>query len=656
MLLGDFQRGEMRSFPGQRSARSKARLPADQGARSVQNMEFFDESVGSRRGFETAFSANPSALRIGHMRHWFMPDWSRLMMFIPHATTPSVRVRDLGSTIEGDVVTGLAATVKVADFQEYGSRMFMAFVGADGLGKARPQVFDGLDIGAPNVDPAFLAPPVQGSAFSAAYSEPISGVVDAGVHKVGLLFETRNGFTTKAIELSASFTATGGANMRITLTPVGTWSESWAKVKPLFSTVQNPERFWIIPNVEQTNFGGTSAPVTLDVNMSDTELAALNSADSEATDFFETYVYGDNTFNLDAKALVSYSGRMVYVVDEYDAVSLGNVSRLLISDIADPQRLSLDQHQVRLPGNLPITTAAPLGNQLYIIGPATIHSTTDNLDKPVTWSEPQLVDARVGTPCLHGVGKDPSRNILFIANPEGLWPFDGATVPEKPTSYEQTDQWSRINWDAAKEHLKVLVDGGSSNVIVVAPLDAETVPTTAFVWNYRNGHSYQRVDFSTMTFAAAELNTLGGAAVVVRNNVSELWLANHTNANEVQRQKSLEAGDSNLYRDGATPDGIVSKYRTGELPKTSAGMLNVHAAHLGVSGNGDLGVTAYAHEDRSKARNPITLAASPKGPVLRRIDMKSSGVEIELATDGTVDEWFRLDFLQVYYKPWAAER
>lgn len=654
-LVG-FRTAELADFPGQRSFLSDDDLPASQGAVLARNVEFFDGRIETRRGFADAFSFNPSPVRVEHMRHWLMPDWSRLMVFIPHASTPSVRYRDLGSSLEDDVVTGLASTVTTADFQEYGSRMFMAFIGDDGLGKARPRVWNGLFSSTPIVDSLFQAPPVEGSAFSASYTEPSAGSIDAGVHMVGLLFETRNGFTAKAIALNTAFTASGAKNLQITLTPVGSWSASWFRVRALITTVQNPKRYWIVPSVEASGFGGTSSSVLLTVDISDTTLASLNSEDSEATDYFSIYAYGDNGVNLDAKALVSYSGRMCYVVDYFDATSLGDISRLLISEVGDPQQVTLDQHEVRLPSNLPITTAAPLHNQLFIFGPTTIHSIADNFDKPATWGEPQLVDSRVGTPCIHGLGKDPSRNILWIANPKGLWPFDGAQIPDKPTSYLQHDQWERINWDAPKGALKVLVDGSSSRVLVVAPLDAETVPTTIFTWNYRNGVSYQRVDFASMDFSYAALDTIGGAAIVVDNDIPELWLANRTTANEVQRQKSMEAGDSNILgRDGAS-SGYTSEYRSGNLPRVFPELMNHHAVHLNVEGSGDLVLTAYAKGSRTKAMNAVTLEASPSGMALRRMSLKSESLKLGLSNGGVANSWWRLSYLRLYYKEWAMQR
>lgn len=662
--LRDYRQAEMRDFPGQRSALSDDDLPADQGAELARNVEYYDGRVSPRRGFEDAFaSSNSGGNRIAHMRHWLMPDWSRLVFLIPHASAPLVRYRNLdGTAWEDDIVTGLAATVTDADFQEYGSRMFMAFLGDAGGAAARPKVWNGLFIGGsgsgPIVDDAFLAPPTSGVDFTTGFTEPGAGVVDAGVHKIGLLFETRNGFTTKAIEVTSPvFTASGSMSLQITLTPTGTWSSSWFQVRPLISTVQNPDRFWIVPSVSASGFGGSSSAVILSVNISDTELAALNSADSEATDYFTTYVYGDDSVSLDAKALVSYGGRMVWIYDEFDATSLGDVSRAFISETGDPQRGNLVANQIRLPGNLPITTAFADHNLLYLVGPSWIYSVSDNLDEPATWGEPQLVDGRVGTPVPHGLGKDPSRGLTWIAHPKGLFVFDGGPIPDKPASYFEQDQWQRINWSAPAGAIKVVVDGAGSRVIVVAPLDAETIPTSAFVWNYRNGHSYRRVDFSVLDFDYAALDDIGGAAIVHHNDIPEVWLAPRTTADEVQRQKSEEAGDSNILGRDGTSGGYTQQYKTGSIPRVFPELVNHHAVHMNVRGAGPLATTAYDKDStRSRALNPVTLASAPGRMHKRYVSLKSEDLRLLFSNGGVVDQWFEMSYLRVYYKEHTKQR
>lgn len=660
--LRDFQRAEMRDFPGQRSALSDDDLPADQGCELARNVEFYDGRVTTRRGFMNAFtSSNAGGNRIASMRHWLMPDWSRLVFLIPHATAPRIRYRNVeGTSWEEDVVTGLSASVTDAEFQEFGSRMHMAFLGDDGLGAARPKVWNGLFTGGsgagPIVDDCFLAPPVEGSAFNASYSEPGSGVIDAGDHRVGLLFETRNGFTTKAIWLNTLFTATGGANLQISLAPVGSWSSSWFRVKPILSTVQNPDRGWIIPSVEASGFGGTGGTVLLTVDLDDTTLASLNSEDSEATEYFDTYTWNDGGVQVQAKSIREYGGRMVWIYDEFDATSLGNVSQAFISEVADPQRGTLLENVIRLPANREMTTAFVDDNILYLVGPSWIYAIAANLDKPVTWGDPQVVDGRVGTPVPHGVGRDVSARLTWIAHPKGFFVFDGGPISRKPASYLVHDQWKRINWDAPKGAIKVVVDGAGSRAIVVAPLDDETIPTSAFVFDYRNGHSYQRVDFSVMDFDYDALADIGGAEIVHYGDIPELWLAPRTTADEVQRQKSDEAGDSSVIGNDRG-EGLTSQYKTGSLPKTFPEVTNHHAYHLGARGAGTLAVTAYdKNSTRSRALNSITLAAAPGKMYKRGISLKSEDCRLLFSNGGVVDQWFELSYLRVYYKQQNQQR
>lgn len=659
--LLDFQHKEQAEMPGQRSALSDDDLPAEQGAYAARNVELFDGRVMSRRGFTDAFTSTISGgSRVRSMYNWLMAGWNRLLMFIPHATAPSVRYKALDQGWEDNVVSSLASTIKSAVFAGYGARLIMAFLNDAGGSPARGKIWNGLFTGGsgtgPIVDDLFLAPPTYTSQFTASYSEPSSGVIDAGVHKIGLLFTTRNGFTTKAIELPNAFTATGGANLQIQLSPVGTWSASWFKVEALISTVQNPERFWIVPGVQASGFGGSGSAVLLTVDIDDTTLAALNSEISEATRFFDTYVYGDNAFNLDPKNLVIYSKRVAYVVDEYDAPALSDTSRLLITDKNDPQRLNLVDSEVRLPGNLTITGGFVQQNVLYILGPSWIYAVVDNDDAPSTWSQPHQIDGRVGTPCPFGFSNDPSRNLTWIAHPDGLYCFDGASIPDKPASYYQSDIWDRINWSAPKHALKVVVDGTYSRVLVAAPLDDATEPSAILAWNYRNGHSYQRVDFYTLDFNYETLDAIGAMAVVHYNSIPELWLANGAVANEVQRQKSLVAGDENLFRDGAA-GGFSATYETGYLPRVEAQPLNVHAIHMNVRGSGTLHLTAKAKGGRTKALSDVTLESDPKGMVLRRPSMKANGVRLELSNNGATDAWFELSYLKTYFKKaWSYQR
>src|SRR5204862_264006 len=98
-----------------------------------------------------------------------------------------------------------------------------------------------------------------------------------------------------------------------------------------------------------------------------------------------------------------------------------------------------------------------------------------------------------------------------------------------PISYYQSPDWNRINWDAP-DAIDIKDNPAIKKVYVMAALDGATEPTHMLTWDYTNGPSETKVQYSLDIIQNYDI----GAMEVVRNGLSgmpvgvpqtpELWL------------------------------------------------------------------------------------------------------------------------------------
>ena len=654
-ILNSYESSVITTFPGAdllRASEDKGNK-AQLGALLAKNVEFLaDGSVITRRGFALF---QTFSIPVTRMFNWIVGSFNRLLVFSTNSGAPKVIFKGLDPGLpQNDVVTGINADAIDSVQAPFGSRWFMAFIKTGGVdGSAtRAKVWNGLfDGGDPIVDDVFQPPLDDGTDLVVTPTEPGAGSVTAGEHKFALVYLTRNGYQTKADETDTPITSSGALNILLTLNPTGNWPDWVSGVRVAMTTVQNPSQFIFVGGTA-TIVGGTAGNILITIDIDDTVLAS--SVDiSSATDWFSLLTNADQEAPDTPTNLLEYSNRMVWIAQTLDFNSLTNITTIWVSDSDDPQRMAADRNFLHLPGQRLGISAGVIQDVLFIMGPQWTYAFIDNNDNPVTWAPPHLVDSRIGTPSIHGVTASPSRGVLWVASRDGLYPFDGSQYPQRPTSYQQAEDWDRINWDEPSK-IQVMDDGIHDTVHVLAPLDAATEPSHWLSWNYKRGAQWFQTDYSINDFDSFS----PGCFQVVQNPATlapELMLGNSAAGGQVHRQKSSLAGDASLYNDAAA--AIDSEYRSPPLFGILQTPVRIRAAHVRTAGAGDLGVTVYnASRSRSLALTDITPVDPPESDHLRLFQMESEGCFMGIDNSDTADRWFSLTRIIIYFAPWISRR
>jgi len=662
-LLGDFQSKEISRFPG---LDSHSQPEESRGAKLARNISYEEDWPETRPGIGewetyTTTSPGPGGNTIGGLRKiyfWLSASWSRLMMFskgdADTSTLPFVTHANFNIGTREDVVRDLPATTYGVVWSTFGSRLLMAFLDSNGAGTTEAKIWNGLfnsALPAPHaiVDDIFERPLTETTQFTAAYSEPSAGVVTAGEHGVGLVFVTQNGHETRALELDAIHTATGEMNLRITLTPTSTWPSWIRSIKPLITTVQNPELFYFVPDTGSAPFIGTSTPVIIDISISDEELAV---GATEATPWFSLITKSD-VGNI--KFVGTYGYRAVYMADINDAQTLNKVTHIFFSERDDPQRVFADQSVRFLPEKRTATTGFQLHGTYYVCGINWTYAFNDTTDVPVAWFPPEVISERIGVAGPACVTINTSRGIAWVAAIDGLYAFDGSSFPQLPTSYYQTPEWGRINWSAPKTSFQLLDDAPRETLRFLVPLDDADDPTHEMVWDYKKGYRKDQVRFALNDYVASQAALVIGGFDNVQHPTTdkqEIWYGDE-DSNRVYRTKNPD-DDASPYNDDDA--GYVSTYRTPGVTPVNSGPLRHGAVQVRLTGAGDAWVDVYGY-DQTKKRGAVMRDLTSGGEKRTLLlGFNSETAYVEVSNKGMKDNWWRLGWLKSYYKQWLRQR
>lgn len=665
-------------FPGADTRRDEVTksIQTRAGAIVARNVEFPLERVQTARGFAEFFVPDsPNGMSIESMYNWLKTDRNILLLFSKNGGSPKVFQKHLDLGTEDDIVTGLSSSVIDAVFAATGARAIMAFLNSNGGGQAQGWIFKGTFTGAADAVELFIHPPLEaGSAGNFTASVNVSagtGVVTAGQHNIGLIFRSIVGYDTLPVVLASSpFTAPGGQFIRVTLTPASTWPAWIKEVQAIMTSTSNPAEYFFVPNADgfspnvSSVPAGTSGAVTIDINIDD---APLNAGESAKEYFFLLTQDSGGSGPFNPKFVGTYGQRMAYLADIPDAGSLGNVSTFYFSEPGKPEHITADFHGRTMPGLRPMVGGFQMGGVYYMLGPSWTFAVRDNQDKPVTWAGEAVISGRIGTSSAHGFDIDVEGGTAWVADRHGLYLFEGTRYQELPISFTQGfAEWSRINWDAPPSRVWVADNRTEQVVAVAAPLDSAVEPSHILMWNYSRGRRWDRVNFSLRDIAATTImgslivGNLPSASSSARKLMPEFWVSSAEDQGKVYRQKSVEAGDGDdefdedLYDDDG--EGITSVYRA-PTPQVATAPMVHGAVRLRVRGNGALKVKAYSYDQtRNISMSDVTLARNPGEDVLRKFNMRSEAVNVEVSNDGVAGNFWVLSRLQQFWKSWVLQR
>jgi hypothetical protein len=621
-----------------------------------QNVAYNPGQVSKRLGHSVAFTIASDGAALNLVNWFFYFSSSPVIICLYYSSTVGVKGRQLaptpGFTSALIPVTGAAG----ASIVPTGQRLYATFYDSTGRVASAGDVGSvyGWNLG---VDPLFAAP----LASTVIASETGAGNVTAGVHRVGFLATTRNGFTTSLSPVDSlsrrfdpvSFTSTGSQNLSIQISGALPTYMVGGSVQMVMTTTENLNRWYTVP-------GATAAaanPVTLTADIDDDDLAATG---TDVTDQLNLLTCSSQTAPFGApfnpSAIFSYSNRMGYVT-----IDLAGVPVVYMSNQNDYQHITADQNAIYLEAQDKPVQGISIGGVCYIGSPFCFYSCTDNNDVPATWISPQKVFGSVGILSPTCVSVDPSQTKALIAAQQGLYLFRGGVFPELPISYNQSPDWNRIDWTKPTE-VHVVEDQTKKKFIVIAPLVADaaaeegiqSAATYEMSWDYTEGETPATVKYSINPYSSYNPRSL---AMIMNpsNFILEAWTGPADNGPVIRENTGEEAQP---YRDvdmSGTAAPIEAIYETALVPgedgSATATVHNFAGAHFRVIGEGGLDIRCDGVDNvRSVVplRSPLPMGLTPGVEELVKWSLISEQASIVFGND-VVDEWFTVSLVRAYY-------
>ena len=394
-----------------------------------------------------------------------------------------------------------------------------------GAGTFQARIFDGA-----NTDKAF-APPVVLLAATAV--DGGAGQCTQGTHLIGVVYQNRTGYSgvpsTAVMSTPISVTLNGGLrkiNVTVSIpalmdggtNPTGAQATMFLIVTP----ANNPNNWFFLPgpvgdstSVEQQPVP-FNAPATLSFvfDLSDFDLEA--SADSALPQFLLLGQAADGTGPFNPNFVVAYGQRMCYGVG----------TAIYISDINNPQQVSVANNQLVMPNQRYIAMAFPLpgGTDLFLTGDRWTARVTDNSDVPATWSQPVKISDAQGAPFHNCVCFKTAGGYAWVVTEGGPYMMNG-TYAAKPITYLSANSWARVNWKAAYA-IEIADDVANLKLYIAVPLDGATMCTHVFVFDYQNGTNFDEVEFSIDFYNQQFFANIGSIGVVkeAATDQTNLWI------------------------------------------------------------------------------------------------------------------------------------
>lgn len=618
----------------------------------AMNAAYLPGKVAIRLGHSAVFIDSTAVNGFTSFINWLFEYNSLARNFmIAFAKGVGVQISDMANPIPS-LATLIPDTASYGSYASpSGLRAYVATYDHNGAGTSGGYVFGfpAASAGFPgSVDHLFMAPIAP---ISFTVTEGSTGDTTAGLHRFGFLLTSRSGYITRfspvdgsGVFAPVSFTSAGGTILTLAINAV--WPNEAAALQIIMTTAANPSQYYIVPGTIFAVVGGITSSVTIQINISDGDLAATGSDPSPYQFLLTQWPSGTAPFF--PRSLVNYSNRM-----GYNTIDKSGYPVIYFSDPQNYQSITADQHGVYLPGNLQIVTGQPIQATCYIFGPHWTYSVSDTGDVPATWASAQLVDGSIGTLSKYGVYVNASQSFAWVADEGGLFLFQGSAYPARPISYYNTPDWKRINW-AIPDAVQVVDDKNAKVVKVFAPLDANTQPSHILSWDYTLGQDPEEAHYSLDNIFFYQM----GAGAIFENPTTrtlETWIAPGAAAMPILRKNTGK--ESQPYRDWNA--SVDFKYQTALFPGESgqSGTLNMfHNVRTRARGFGFLSMSVFGL-DGTLMFGPFTvpLTTSPGQYFDNRFFMMSEAMSLLMEMDA-IDNFCEISLLEVAYTEGPPQR
>ena len=330
------------------------------------------------------------------------------------------------------------------------------------------------------------APPTAGSLTLA---NGAAGNVEAGVHIIGVLYETDTGFLTKPTRLT-EITATGTQQIDVSAIPVS--PDSFVVARRLVATVA------IDPLLFTGNLEGYQLFFIPDGRIPDNTTTTLS------VNFYDADLFSDASHLLDIMeeipstvGLTTYHNRLV-AYSTYDDISIA-----LVSYVGEPEAIDAVTGLVIIPlDGDPIINGQEFRDVLYLFKKTRTYAVTDNADVPSTWPV-VVIDQGIGA-SVHGIASvldsgGVNIDFLLIVDWSGLMLFNGAYArPE--LSWKIEDRWTALDRNDFG-NIQILNDSLNQKIYI-------SLGNTMMLYaNYSNGLNAKDIRWSPWLFHV-DVNTI----------------------------------------------------------------------------------------------------------------------------------------------------
>lgn len=554
-----------------------------------QNMRFFPDYCYSREGTSNISigSFTTSTGKVTGMFNWIAPSNN----FLIYQDGSNIKRLNVATGAVSTLVAagGSARYPSVADL---GPRVYACSADTGGNGQILPIVHDGASA----TDNCFRGP-ITTTTHTAADGGG-GGLCTIGTHKLAFLYTTRNGFTGQPNPISGGVFSPVSVTLAAGLHSI-TYNIAFnglsdgggaAVIIPIMTRADNLNNWFILPPGAYTGtvaVGTVNFSTTLTINISDEDLAQQTSA----LPYFDYLVQNGvgTVAPPNPDFIFAYGKRMCY----------GSGNTLYASDINNPQGITADLNIVPNPSQRRFKAGFCIGQQAYIGADKWTASVRDNGDNPSTWATPTVISDAKGPAFPNCVESKTLGQYAWIATEFGVEFFNGA-YQDKPITYLCTDQWKRVNWNAAYA-IQLADDTTNLKLWVAVPLDSNTECSHVFVIDYTNGLTWDTCDISIDVYGFGNFSSIRSVKEAATTNKTTIWIG-------PQAAGPLMHIDSTTHQDaGATVINAIWKSgycrRSGSI---ASPLIKVGSSHVWAEGSGTL-LNTWASLDGVTTESPQLL-------------------------------------------------
>jgi hypothetical protein len=521
----------------------------------------------------------------------------------------------------------------------FGRLYFTPHDGKRGLANNVVWVYDGT-----NIYKAALGSGVATPALTAS-SSATAGNVGAGIHLVGIIFESMSGYISPPNQ-AVAVTAAGSKKILVSNIPQGPTGTVKrhivvTKVIPSYSGNLSDYEFFRIP----------TGPGTINDNLTTAYNSDIDFTDSSLVESIEPQM--DLLTEIPAGSFINFvkGGRLVIGGFAND----GN--GVYISDPGDPERFdAVDNYLTVYPGDSEdsLKNSVDYKGTIGLFKSLKSYYTVINDDLvPAEW-EVLPLDLGVGTEA-HGVSTILDRSGVhtdkfFVADRSGILMFNGI-FQEPELTYKVRDIWRGIERNYFYK-ICIVYDPIKEHIYIAYPEVNQTENNKILFGDCSQGMSYDKIKWSVWTLPwympciAVDKNFFEGPIVPDPGTI-ESTTRFLVSGDTIYEQQAY--GNSPDYTDGGDLDPIAGIVGLALLPNKNDGQVNHFAGFsIRVQGGGNMFTSAYGINSFGEYTLPIMpINGTQTGVVRRRMNYITEKMKLVISCSDSV---MTIQNIVVYFK------